>query len=146
MNKLKDKKNTNPTNLPHIRSIQLETMPSLENNNILNENDEYCYELDQSIYSNISNKNSSKSQQSNNSNTIQMISELSDLDMNNNQHLELPLKYINHLPVNEKNNEMYKERNTNNYKINLEKKKKNLEINKIIIHSIIPKIIHIIMK
>ena len=43
MNKLKDKKNTNPTNLPHIRSIQLETMPSLENNNILNENDEYCY-------------------------------------------------------------------------------------------------------
>ena len=132
MNKLKDKKNTNPTNLPHIRSIQLETMPSLENNNILNENDEYCYELDQSIYSNISNKNSSNSQQSNNSNTIQMISELSDLDMNNNQHLELPLKYINHLPVKEKNNEMYKERNTNNYKINLEKKKKNLEINNII--------------
>ena len=81
-------------------------MPSLENNNILNENDEYCYELDQSIYSNISNKNSSNSQQSNNSNTIQMISELSDLDMNNNQHLELPLKYINHLPVKEKNNEM----------------------------------------
>ena len=92
MNQLNGKNNVRQINQPHIKSAQLETMPSLEKNNILSENDEYCYELDQSSYS-ISDTN--KSKKSNNSNTIQMISELSDLSINNNE----PLKYINHLPV-----------------------------------------------
>ena len=99
MNQLNGKNNVHITNLPHIRSGQLETMPSLENNNLLSENEEYCYELDQSTYSNISKTNKSQS----NSNAIQNISQLSDLNIeDNNQYYELPLKYVNHLPVNKK--------------------------------------------
>ena len=128
MNQLKGKNNTNQSNLPHIRSNQLETMPSLENNIILSDNDEYCYELEQSTYSKNSIKNSNKSNQSNNSNTIQMISELSDLNINNEQHIELPLKYINHLPIDENKKETKKDPNINNYKMNLDKKKKIFDI------------------
>ena len=124
MNQLKGKNNTNQANLPYLSSNQLETKNSLENNNILSENDEYCFELEQSTYSNNSIKNSNSSQQNNNSRTIQMISELSDLNINNEEKIQLPLKYINHLPVNEDNKEINKEENIKNYKINLEKKNK----------------------
>ena len=121
MNQLNGKNNNvHVTNQPHIKSTQLDTMPSLENNNnILSENDEYCYELDQSSYSNIS---KSKSLQSN-SNAIQNISQLSDLNIENNEHPELPLKYINHLPVNKKNNVKNNNIKINSYKKNLESKK-----------------------
>ena len=74
MNKIERKNNLNQAIGSYKRSIQLDTMPTLENNNILSENDEYCYELDQSTYSKISKSISNKSQKSNNSNTIQMIS------------------------------------------------------------------------
>ena len=40
MNHLKQKNNDNQ---PYLKMIQLETMPSLENNNILSEKEEYCY-------------------------------------------------------------------------------------------------------
>ena len=118
MNQLNGKNNVRQINQPHIKSAQLETMPSLEKNNILSENDEYCYELDQSSYS-ISDTN--KSKKSNNSNTIQMISELSDLSINNNE----PLKYINHLPVIKHNEMKNKSININKCKVNKENKKKN---------------------
>jgi hypothetical protein len=122
MNQLNANNNVRQIKQPRIKSTQLETMPSLGNNNILSENDEYCYELDQSTYSKISRSN--KSKKSNNSNTIQMISELSDLSIDNNE----PLEYINHLPV-IKNNEMKnKSININKCKNNKNKKKKKLEL------------------
>ena len=96
MNQLRVKNKTLQNNQAQIKSLQFQTMPNDENNNIFSENDEYCYELDQSTYSNISNSN--KSRPMNNSNTIQMISELSE-----NQN-ELPLEYINHIQVNKSNN------------------------------------------
>ena len=128
MNQLKGKNNTNQTNLPYSRSNQLETKHSLENYNILSENDEYCFELEQSTYSNNSIKNSNNSKQNSNSHTIQMISELSDLNINNEENYQLPLKYINHLQVNENNKEINKEENIKNYKMNLEKKNKIFDI------------------
>ena len=128
MNQLKGKNNINQANLPYLKSNQLERVQNLENNNILSENDEYCFELEQSIYSNNSIKNSNNSQLNNNSHTIQMISELSDLNINNEENIELPLKYINHLPVNENNKEINKEENIKNNKINLEKKNKIFDI------------------
>ena len=128
MNQLKGKNNTNQANLPYSRSNQLETKHSLENYNILSENDEYCFELEQSTYSNNSIKNSNNSQQNSNSHTIQMISELSDLNINNEENNQLPLKYINHLQVNENNKEINKEENIKNYKMNLEKKNKIFDI------------------
>ena len=96
MNQFRVKNKTLQNNQAQIKSLQFQTMPNDENNNIFSENDEYCYELDQSTYSNISNSN--KSRPMNNSNTIQMISELSE-----NQN-ELPLEYINHIQVNKSNN------------------------------------------
>ena len=97
MNQLRVKNKTLQNNQTQIKSLQFQAMPNEENNNnIFSENDEYCYELDQSTYSNISNSN--KSRPMNNSNTIQMISELSE-----NQN-ELPLEYINHIQVNKSNN------------------------------------------
>ena len=128
MNQLKGKNNAPITNQPQIRTTLLETMPSLENNNILSENDEYCYELDKSTYSHISNTN--KSEHSN-SNIIQMISQLSDYninnneDINNNDYCDLPLQYINHLPKNEKKNNI----NSNKTNLNNVNKNKNLNIN-----------------
>jgi hypothetical protein len=100
MNQLRVKNQTLQNNQAQIKTLQFQTIPNEENNNIFSENDEYCYELDQSTYSNISNSN--KSRPMNNSNTIQMISELSE-----NQN-ELPLEYINHIQVN-KNNSSKKE-------------------------------------
>ena len=129
---MKIKKNANnQSNPPHIRSIHLETMPHLENNNIFSENDEYCFELDQSTYSNISKqRNLNNSKQSNNSNTIQMISDLSDLDINNIQNQELKLNYINHVPINKNNKEKKNEIiDINNFKMNFENEKKNLNFN-----------------
>ncbi len=123
MNQLNGKNNVRQIKKPHMKSTQLETMPSLGNNNILTENDEYCYELDQSTYSKISSSN--KSKKSNNSNTIQMISELSDISINNNE----PLKYINHLPVIKHNEMKNKSININKCKINKDNKKKYLDIN-----------------
>ena len=127
MNKIERKNNLNQAIGSYKRSIQLDTMPTLENNNILSENDEYCYELDQSTYSKISKSISNKSQKSNNSNTIQMISELSDLNNDNNQPNKNPLKYINHLPV--KNKDIKNNNNLNNFKINLKNNKNNIDIN-----------------
>lgn len=95
MNQLRVKNKTLQNNQAQTKSLQFQAMPNEENNNIFSENDEYCYELDQSTYSNISNSN--KSRPLNNSNTIQMISELSE-----NQN-ELPLEYINHIQVNKSN-------------------------------------------
>lgn len=95
MNQIRVKNKTLQNNQPQLKSLQFQTMPNEENNNIFSENDEYCYELDQSTYSNISNSN--KSRRMNNSNTIQMISELSE-----NQN-EQPLEYINHIQVNKSN-------------------------------------------
>ena len=127
MNHLKQKNNDNQ---PYLKMIQLETMPSLENNNILSEKEEYCYELGQSSYSKISSSN--KSQQSINNNTIQIISELSDFSTNNNnQYFETPLKYINHCPVNEidnKNESNKKNITKNRYKTNIENNKNKYEI------------------
>ena len=116
MNRLEQKNNTNQVNGPYKISVQFDTMPTLENNNILSENDEYCYELDQSTYSKISKSISNKSQKSNNSNTIQMISELSNLDNDNNQFKENPLKFINHIQT--KNNDIKNKNNKNNIDIN----------------------------
>ena len=127
MNHLKQKNNDNQ---PYLKMIQLETMPSLENNNILSEKEEYCYELGQSSCSKISSSN--KSQQSINNNTIQIISELSDFSTNNNnQYFETPLKYINHCPVNEidnKNESNKKNITKNRYKTNIENNKNKYEI------------------
>ena len=125
MNQLKGKNNAHIINQPQIRSTQLETMPSLENNNILSENDEYCYELDKSTYSHVSNTN--KSQQSN-SNIIQMISELSDYNVNNNEDFDIPLKFTNQLTKNEKNKNNIKNNNIKDKKTNLNKKN-NIDIN-----------------
>ena len=99
MNQLRVKNKTLQNSQTQIKSLQFQTIPNEENNNIFSENDEYCYELDQSTYSNISNSN--KSHQMNNSNTIQMISELSE-----NQN-ELPLEYINHIQINKSNSSKY---------------------------------------
>ena len=122
MNLLK-RTNVHQNNQEQKKSIHLHNIPSVERNNTLNENDEFCYELDQSTYSNISNSN--KSQQNNNS-TIQMISELSDLNNNDNYQKE-PLKYINHLQVNNnyidiKNRNKKKKIKNKNFDLNIKTK------------------------
>ena len=122
MNLLK-RTNVHQNNQEQKKSIHLHNIPSVERNNTLNENDEFCYELDQSTYSNISNSN--KSQQNNNS-TIQMISELSDLNNNDNYQKE-PLKYINHFQVNNnyidiKNRNKKKKIKNKNFDLNIKTK------------------------
>ena len=129
MNQLKGTNNLNQKNHQQIKSTQLHTFPNIQSNNVFSENDELCYELDQSTYSNISNSN--KSQQNNSSNTIQMISELSDL--NNNEQNE-PLKYINHLQINKNSigikNKNKKMRNKNeNFDLNEDNDENNNKYN-----------------
>ena len=122
MNKLKMTSNAHQKNQTKFKTLQLNTIPNVLNNNAFNENDEYCYELDQSSYSDVSYSN--KSQQNNNSNTIQMISELSDLDINNKNE---PLKYINHIKV--KNKSIDKNKNQKKYIINKGNNKNNFDLN-----------------
>ena len=122
MNKLKMTSNAHQKNQTKFKTLQLNTIPNVLNNNAFNENDEYCYELDQSSYSDVSYSN--KSQQNNNSNTIQMISELSDLDINNKNE---PLKYINHIKV--KNKSIDKNKNQKKYIINKGNNNNNFDLN-----------------